>query len=353
MKQYLLPSIALLVALGCEARPAAEQKESPTAPTAAAATPQPSAEELKKAEEAKAAEKKKADDALKLQQDFDQLKVDNEKELARWTPELRTAAKSTADKAYPNAKAALTAVTAAKYRKPGNADRDTARHPLQTLEFFGFKPDQTVLEYGPGEGWFTEILAPSLAKKGKLIVTSPDPDGAKDQRSTLYGQRQKLFLSTSPELYSKVETVVVDGKTPDLKSLDGKVDLVLVMRGLHGMVNGGTLDTWLAQFHSALKPKGVLGIEQHRAKADAKAEESSKKGYLPEAWVIEKVEAAGFKLAGKSEINANPKDTKDYEKGVWTLPPTYADKDNDREKYQAIGESDRMTLKFEKVEAKK
>jgi predicted methyltransferase len=352
MKQFLLPSIAFLVALGCEARPSPEQNAPAAAATPAAVTPQPSADELKKAEEAKAAEKKKADDALKLQQDFDQLKVANEKELARWTPELRTAAKSTADKAYPNAKAALNAAISAKYRKPGNADRDAARHPLQTLEFFGFKPDQTVLEYGPGEGWFTEILAPSLAKKGKLIVTSPDPDGPKDQRSTLYGERQKLFLSTSPELYSKVETVIVDGKKPDLK-LEGNVDLVVVMRGLHGMVNGGTLDTWLAEFHSALKPKGVLGIEQHRAKADAKAEESSKKGYLPEAWVIEKVEAAGFKLAGKSEINANPKDTKDYQSGVWTLPPTYADKDKDREKYQAIGESDRMTLKFEKVDAKK
>ena len=352
MKQFLLPSIAFVVALGCEARPSAEQNAPPAASTPAAATPPPSADQLKKAEEAKAEEKKKADEALKLQQDFDQLKVDHEKDLARWTPELRTAAKTTADKAYPNGKAALSAAIAAKYRKPGNADRDAARHPLQTLEFFGFKPDQTVLEYGPGEGWFTELLAPSLAKKGKLIVTSPDPDGPKDQRSTLYGERQKLFLSTSPELYSKVETVVIDGKKPDLK-LEGTVDLVLVARGLHGMVNAGTLDTWLSEFHTALKPNGTLGIEQHRAKADAKAEESSKKGYLPEAWVIEKVEAAGFKLAGKSEINANPKDTKDYEKGVWTLPPTYADKDKDREKYQAIGESDRMTLKFVKVDSKK
>ncbi|MET0411982.1 MAG: hypothetical protein ABW217_11845, partial [Polyangiaceae bacterium] len=345
MKQFLLPSIAFVVALGCEARPSAEQNAPAAAATPAAVAPQPSADELKKQEEAKAAEKKKADDALKLQQDFDQLKVDNEKELARWTPELRTSAKSTADKAYPNGKAALNAAIAAKYRKPGNADRDSARHPLQTLEFFGFKPDQTVLEYGPGEGWFTEILAPSLAKKGKLLVTSPDPDGPKDQRSTLYGERQKLFLSTSPELYSKVETVVVDGKKPDL-TLDGKVDLVVVMRGLHGMVNGGTLDTWLAEFHSALKPKGVLGIEQHRAAPGQNAAETSKHGYLPEAFVIEQVEAAGFKLAGKSEMNANPKDTKDYPEGVWSLPPTLREGEKNRDKYLAIGESDRMTLKF-------
>jgi predicted methyltransferase len=354
MKQILLTSVALAFAMGCESRPSAEQNAPPTAPTSAAAItqPQPSAEELQQAEEAKAAEKKKADDALKLQQDFDELKVDNEKELARWTPKLRANAKSVADKAYPNGKAAIQASLAGKYRKPGNPERDTYRHPLQTLEFFGFKPDMTVLEYGPGEGWFTEVLAPSLAKKGKLIVTSTDPNGPKDQRSTLYGERQKLFLERSPELYSKVQTVIIDGKNPDLK-IDGKVDLILLMRGMHGMVNAGTLDKWLAEFNTALKPKGILGIEQHRAKADAKPEESAKKGYLPQAWVIEKVEAAGFKLVGKSEINANPKDTKDYPGGVWTLPPTYAEKDKDREKYQAIGESDRMTLKFERVASKK
>ena len=118
------------------------------------------------------------------------------------------------------------------------------------------------------------------------------------------------------------------------------------------MANAGTLDAWLAQFHKALKPKGVLGIEQHRAAANADPVESSKKGYLPEAWVIQKVEAAGFKLAGKSEINANPKDTKDHPNGVWALPPTLQVPEQDRAKFAAIGESDRMTLKFVKVEAK-
>jgi predicted methyltransferase len=353
MKQMLFTGIALTLALGCEARPAAEQPAPATAPSPATPTaaPEPSAEDVKKAEEAKAEEKKKADEALKLQQDFDKLKVDNEKELARWTPALRANAKSVADKTYANGKAAIQAALGGKYRAPGNPERDTYRHPQQMLEFFGFKPTMTVLEYGPGEGWFTELLAPALAKKGKLLITNSDPEGPKDQRSTFYGERTKLFLERSPELYSKVEPVIVDGKNPDLK-LEGNVDMVLVLRGLHGMVNGGKLDTWLAEFHTALKPKGILGIEQHRAKADAKPEESSKKGYLPEAWVIEKIEAAGFKLVGKSELNANPKDTKDYPGGVWTLPPTYAEKDKDREKYQAIGESDRMTLKFERVAAK-
>jgi predicted methyltransferase len=350
MKHIFVTGTAILLCLSCQAQPGPEPK-----PTAAAPAPTPappSAEELKKAEADKAAEQKKAEEQKKLEQDYAELKANNEKELARWTPELRANAKTVAEKKYPNGKAAIAAALAAKYRKPGNAERDKQRHPAETLAFFGFEPKQTVLEYGPGEGWYTELLAPALAQQGKLIVTNTDPNGAKTERSTFYGQRFKLFTDSSPELYSKVETALVDSKAPDLK-LDGTVDLVIVMRGLHGMVNAGTLDKWLSEFHSALKPKGVLGIEQHRANADAKPEESAKKGYLPQEWVIGQVQAAGFKLLDKSEINANPKDTKDYPGGVWTLPPSFAQKDQDREKYAAIGESDRMTLKFEKVSAAK
>jgi predicted methyltransferase len=209
----------------------------------------------------------------------------------------------------------------------------------------------TVLEFGPGEGWYTELLAPTLSKKGKLLVTNSDPNGPPEERSTFYGQRFKMFLDTSPELYGKVETVVTDGKSPKLPQ-EGTLDMIVLFRELHGMVNSGKVDAWLAEMHKALKPNGILGIEQHRAKADANAEESSKKGYLPEKWVIEKIEAAGFKLAGKSEINANDKDTKDYAEGVWTLPPSFRLGDKDKDKYAAIGESDRMTLKFVKVAAK-
>jgi predicted methyltransferase len=129
--------------------------------------------------------------------------------------------------------------------------------------------------------------------------------------------------------------------------------MILVFRELHGMVMGKRLDRWLAAFHKALKPNGVLGIEQHRARPDATAEKSAEEGYLPEKWVIEKIEAAGFKLAGKSEVNANKKDTKDHPEGVWTLPPSYALGDKDRAKYAAIGESDRMTLKFVKAAPRK
>jgi predicted methyltransferase len=124
------------------------------------------------------------------------------------------------------------------------------------------------------------------------------------------------------------------------------------MRGIHGMVNRKTLDKWLAEIHAALKPNGVLGIEEHRAKPDADPLESSKKGYVVEKWLIERVEAAGYKLVAKSEINANPKDTKDYPEGVWTLPPTFRLGEKDHAKWAAIGESDRMTLKFAKTSHK-
>jgi predicted methyltransferase len=293
-------------------------------------------------------EKKKAEAAKALAEDRAKAEAENKAEVARWTPDMHTQAKALADKQFPSGKAAIQAAMASKHRKPGDVDRDKYRHPAETLDFLGFKPGMTVLEFGPGEGWYTELLAPALSKKGKLLVTNTDPNGPPEERSTFYGQRFKWFLDTSPELYGKVETVAIDNKAPKLPQ-ESTVDMVVLFRELHGMVNNGKIDAWLAEMNKALKPNGILGIEQHRAKADASAEESAKKGYLPEKWVIEKIEAAGFKLAGKSEINANPKDTKDYADGVWTLPPSYRLGDKDKEKYTAIGESDRMTLKFVKT----
>ncbi|MFO0676104.1 MAG: hypothetical protein U0169_06200 [Polyangiaceae bacterium] len=341
-----------LVACGDAPPPEAKAPTAPAPVTApvVAETPkpaEPTAEEKKKAEE----EKKKAEAKKKLEEDFAKMEVEHKAEVARWTPEMHTAAKALADKAYGSTKDALKAATAAKTRKPGNADRDKSRHPVETLEFFGLKPNMTVIEYGPGEGWYTELLAPTLAKKGKLVATNGDADGPKDERGTYYATRFKLFLETSPELYGKVETVKVDGKAPVLP-MEGKADMIVVARGLHGMVNAGKLDAWLGEMHKALKNGGIVGVEQHRAKDDANVEKASKDGYLPEKFVIEKFEGAGFKLAGKSEINANPKDTKDYPEGVWTLPPTLALGDKDKAKYMDIGESDRMTLKFVKVAAK-
>src|SRR3984957_13846776 len=311
------------------------------APPVASAAPAPSAEPTPE-------ERKTAEEHRKLSDERAKWEQDNKAELARWTPEMHAAAKALADKAYPSLKAAINAAVAGKDRKPGNADRDQYRHPLKTLAFFGITPSMTVLEVGPGEGWYTELLAPTLAAKGKLLVTSADPSGPEDQRSTFNGQKLKAFLDRSPELFGKVQTVVVDNSAPKL-GLSGTVDAVLLMREAHGMVNFGTLDAFLSEIRASLKSGGILGIEEHRANPDADPLESSKKGYLPEKWLVERVEAAGFKLAGKSEVNANPKDTKDYSAGVWALPPSLQLGDQDRAKYLAIGESDRMTLKFVKA----
>jgi predicted methyltransferase len=339
--------IASLIA-GCsrpaEAPPVAPEPLAPVepAPVAVAPAPPPLTPE----------QEKKAKEQRELEADWKKLAEENAAEQARLTPELRAQTKTIADKSYGTARTALNAAIAGKHRAPGHAERDAARHPLETLEFFGFKPTQTVLEYGPGEGWYTELLAPALAKRGRLLVTNPDPNGPKDQRQTFYAERTKLFLERLPEAYGKVEPVTIDPKAPKL-ALDGTVDLVIVARALHGMNNNKQLGAWLAEFHKALKPNGILGIEQHRAAPTANPEESSKQGYLPEAWVIEQVQAAGFKLAGKSELNANPKDTKDYPEGVWALPPTFKRGETDKDKLKAIGESDRMTLKFVKVAEKK
>lgn len=293
-------------------------------------------------------EKQKAAAKAMLEKDRAKFEAEQAAETVRFTPELRAAAKAVATRSYASGHAAMVAVLASKHRRPASPERDADRHPIATFDFYGLQPTMTVLEFAPGEAWFTELLAPILAKRGKLFATNTDPKGPPEERTTFYGQRFKAFLERSSEAYGKVEPVLIDPKAPSLPNLDGKVDMVLMMRALHGIVNAGKLDVWLGEARKALKPKGILAIEQHRANPGAKPEETAKQGYLPEAWVIEQIERAGFKLIAKSEINANPKDTKDHPEGVWTLPPSYRLGEKDRAKYAAIGESDRMTLKFVK-----
>jgi len=270
-------------------------------------------------------------------------------ESKRWTPEMHEAVKHLAKGPYWSVRAAYAKLAKSPHRAPGNAERDVYRHPVETLEFFGLKPDMTVLEYGPGAGWYTELLAPMLAARGKLIATNGDPKGPQSERSTMYARRFQMFVDKAPELYEKIEIATVDTKAPKF-DLQGTVDMVLVIRGMHGWHRNRMTSVWLSEIHEALKPKGVLGIVQHRAKPDANPDESAERGYLPEPWVIEQVEAAGFKLSRKSEINRNEKDSTDHPEGVWALPPTLRLGETDKEKYQAIGESDRMTLRFVKVE---
>jgi predicted methyltransferase len=165
---------------------------------------------------------------------------------------------------------------------------------------------------------------------------------------TVYGSRQKAWLGKSDDLFGKVTPFQITEPEKLALGAPGSADLVLAIREMHNWQRRGQLEGYLGAIATVLAPGGTFGVVQHRAPADAKAEESAEKGYLPEAWVIAKVEAAGLKLAEKSEINANAKDTKDYEKGVWTLPPNFREGDTDKPKYEAIGESDRMTLRFTK-----
>jgi predicted methyltransferase len=347
--------VALLSACGSDPTPPPVAPAPPPPPVEApVATPAPVDTTPPPAPAPTPEEQKKAKEAQDLADARAKWDEKNKAELARWTPDMHAAAKALADKSYPSGKAAIQAAVKGTHRVPGAADRDKYRHPVETLDFFGFKPTETVLDISPGDGWYTELLAPALAKKGHYLATTSDPNGA-DPWAAFGAQRYAAFLAKAPEIYSGVQPIVVDFAAPKLNVPDNSVDLVLAMRELHGMKDEGdqkTLDAWLAEIHRVLKPGGVFGVEEHRAAADADPDKSVKKGYLPEKWVITHVEAAGFKLAGKSEINANPKDTKDYEKGVWTLPPSFRLKDVDHDKYAAIGESDRMTLKFVKVAPK-
>lgn len=246
----------------------------------------------------------------------------------------------------------LDVLIAGTHRAEADKARDGARHPQATLEFFQLKPTDVVLEVTPGAGWWTDILAPYLRAQGRYIALVWDdtlPDSPKyfaDNNAKL-----KAKFDANPALYDKAETARFNPKTPGDLAPAGSVDLVVTFRNTHGWVNDGIADAMYGGFFRALKPGGRLGVEQHRAPAGADPAESAKKGYVSEEALIAIAEKAGFKLVGKSEINANPKDTKDYEKGVWTLPPVLALGDTDKDKYLAIGESDRMTLLFEKPAA--
>ena len=244
---------------------------------------------------------------------------------------------------------ALVAAASGPTRKPEERARDAYRHPVETLETFGIRPDMKVVELSPGGGWYTAILAPLLEDNGELAITSADPNGPPDDEGTKLSRALQVRLQSS-EAFAKVKTRTVRAGEPLILGEDGSVDMVVTFRSVHNWVAGDRLGIVLAAVHRVLKTGGVLGVEAHRANAGAPTdkEAADKTGYLPEAFVIAQMEAAGFTLTGKSEVNANPRDTKNHPKGVWTLPPTFELGDTDRARYAAIGESDRMTLKFVK-----
>ena len=237
-------------------------------------------------------------------------------------------------------------VLAGEWRSEANKARDKYRHPRETLAFFGVEPGQKVIEIWPGGGWYAEVLAPLLSKDGQYTAVVPRPAKPGDNTSKSNDKLRAMFAA-APAVYGAPAIVEVDPKAPVLGA-PGSADVVLTFRNAHNWVMAGNEAAMFKAFFDVLKPGGTLGLVDHRAKPDQPPAEMKTSGYLPEAYVISLAKAAGFELAGSSEVNANPRDTKDYADGVWTLPPRLALGDKDREKYLAIGESDRMTLRFTK-----
>ncbi|HEV2748138.1 MAG TPA: methyltransferase domain-containing protein, partial [Allosphingosinicella sp.] len=261
-------------------------------------------------------------------------------------PEAEVSAQPAATAAAPKsdlARLALARAIAAPSRTPANVARDKYRHPLETLTFFGVEPDDTVVELWPGGGWYTEILAPYLAERGTLYGAAPAGRGT---------ERFRAFLAARPDVYGKVRVATFPMAAGGTKVPDGSADVVLTFRNVHNWMGSEGAPPVAPQafreIFAMLKPGGVLGIVDHRLPAGADAAREKASGYLKVATVRGLAEAAGFRFAGSSEVNANPRDTADWPEGLWTLPPTLRLKDKDREKYLAIGESDRMTLKFVK-----
>jgi predicted methyltransferase len=235
---------------------------------------------------------------------------------------------------------------AASHRPPAHRARDTERRPRETLEFFGLEPDMTVVEVWPGAGWYTEILAPLLRERGRLYAAHLDPDSSEYARKTVEAFRAKL--AARPDVYDKVIVTALGAPgTKNEIAPPGSADMVLTFCDLHTWMMLGWEKQAFEAMHAALKPGGVLGIVEHRADPDRPQDPKAASGYVDERYAIELIESVGFKLVGRSQVNANPKDTKNYEQGVWALPPTFAA--GEAERYRAIGESDRFTLRFVKV----
>ncbi|MDA0823992.1 MAG: methyltransferase [Proteobacteria bacterium] len=242
----------------------------------------------------------------------------------------------------------LEAAARGAHRSGDNVARNAWRHPVETLAFFGINDSMTVVEIWPGGGgWYTEILAPYLRDTGLLYAANYDGNSGSDY----YARNDKLFrekLAARPEVYDQVQITTLMPPTALSAAPAGSADMVVSFRNLHNWVRAGLEQDMLKAIYDALKPGGIFGLVAHRGTPEMVGIEWASKGYVSEGEAIRLAESAGFTLVGRSEINANPKDTKDYADGVWTLPPAFRRGDNGKEKYSAIGESDRMTLKFAK-----
>ncbi|MEO8142250.1 MAG: methyltransferase [Sphingomicrobium sp.] len=237
---------------------------------------------------------------------------------------------------------ALAAAVASPARTPANVERDRYRNPAATLAFFDVRPNSTVVEIFPGGGWYSEIIAPYVINGGGTYYAAAPDRG-------LNGFRKLSDSNTA--LYGRAKTATFPVREAGEVGVPaGTADVVVTFRNVHNWMMGDKpyADLAFQQMFAMLKPGGVLGVEEHRLGEKADISLEKKSGYVKTSSVRRMAEAAGFRYVGSSEINANPKDRKDYPEGVWTLPPTFTLKDKDRAVYAAIGESDRMTLKFVK-----
>ena len=243
--------------------------------------------------------------------------------------------------------ARLGQIIAGTHRSPSNIARDPYRRPADVLAFFGIKPDASVIEILPGSaGYWTEILGPYLKDRGRYVAAGPAPIvGKADLQPEIVKFAAKL--AADPARYGRVEVVEFVPAKFDFAA-PASADYVLTFRNLHNWMQSGRVEQALEAFHAVLKPGGILGIEEHRGRPDVEQDLRAKSGYVRQDYAIAMIEKAGFRFAGSSEVNANPKDTKDYPAGVWTLPPSWRLGDQDRARYAAIGESDRFVLKFVK-----
>lgn len=238
----------------------------------------------------------------------------------------------------------LEALVSGSHRSKANIARNAARHPVETLEFFGLEPGMTVLEILPALGWYTEILAPYLAQRGRLYVAHFSPDGLLPYMPKVLEMFEER-IARERELFAGVIVRHINPPKEVSIAPAGTIDLALTFRNVHNWVMADQEHDYFAAFFRALKPGGVLGVVDHRAKPGADRESMHKTGYVTEAYVKEVAQRAGFVFEAGSEINANPRDTTDHPHGVWSLAPFSRSTD---EKHRAIGESDRMTLKFRK-----
>ena len=242
----------------------------------------------------------------------------------------------------------IAAAVADSRREATNRLRDQYRHPAQTLAFFDVTPESKLAEIYPSGGWYAEILAPLLKAKGAYYAVLPwiDPN---NKNARVEGQKRfAAMLAADPVRFDAVRTTSLTPPDHVAITPPGTADHVLTFRNVHNWLADDSADAMFSAFYTALAPGGILGVVEHRARPGTTLEVMKRSGYVTEAEVVALAKKAGFDFVARSDINANPKDTTDHPEGVWTLPPSYALGDKDRAKYQAIGESDRMTLKFVK-----